>query len=1521
MFSKIHCARFRTAVLTTSIAGLLASGAGGASVVLRGNDPINTTSFNAAGTAPNGWDNDAAPSAENTYSTGAFQLRTPTGTGASTFQGASLSIDAGGSLLFKGSGVYGVNNLILNGGSIIQGDVGVAAPNNIGTLSGNITVVAPSSFDTTVNTNRVITINSAIHGPAGITILGTTGTVNFVNATNDFTGSLTLTGSSPLVVGALTNGGVAGAMGAASADASKLIFNGGRLRVNGGTASSTDRLFTLRTTGGTIDSANNAAAVSFTNTGAIVMEGTGARTLTFGGTGTAANTFAPLISDNGGPTSVTKIEAGNWELTAANTYTGATNINGGTLSFSNISNLGAGTALNLGGGNLRWVSGNVEDITLSRTVTLTAGTSGFNTNNQSFALTGIIGGAGGLAKLGGGTLTLSGVNTFAGGVTLNNSSGPLRITNSRAIGVGTKTITITGNVGGINVPSLVLAGESGPIVLPGSFSFTTSNDGLNTGGTPPALLNEIGDNVINGNFTLTSGGGGTRYRVDGGSLTLNGTITPISGQTRTAYFAGFNNGVANGALQNFSSTNVLSLVKDDSGTWVMNGANTYTGLTTVNGGTLIGNTASTGAGAVSVLSGANFGVRVSAPGQTFNTSDLTIGAGSSGLLFHLGPFGNPTAPVITTPSFNPGSGVTVSITGSNLSTGTAIPLIDYGTIGGDGFAALTPILPVRTVGTLVDNVADGRVDLLLTSFDYPRWTGATDGNWNTATQNWREVNSGNVTAYLEGVNGSDSVLFDDNATGTTNVNLTAALAPSNITVNNPTKDYTFAGSGKLSGITGLLKQGAGKLTIANTGGNDYAGTTTITAGTLQIGDGTTVGGGQFGVGPVVNDGVLVFNRPDDLQVSNIISGTGAVTKNGAGVVTLNSNNTYSGATTVSAGTLRLGSANALGATTVGTTVQSGATLDLNGVLVAAGETVTISGAGVGGNGAVINSSAGGQGFGLKNLVLAANASIGGSQRWDIRDVVGGLNAGGFALTKVGTNEIWLKDLGETQIGDLFLNGGLLGFEGNVSMGDPAKVITIGANGALGLFNNIAVNTRPIALQGGRIFAGAGAGNVLSGAVTISAPSTFEVATGATLSMSGLIGGTAGFTKIGPGILDLGGAGTNSVATDATVNGGTLRVSAENLFAPTASITINNGGTWTNTGNLLQTVTNFTVNTPTLQSINNLNLSGTLSILAGAHDINSGQSTTTNALNITGGANLRLGANNLDTFLTIGSGGLSLNDGTLQLGQLGGAVLAQVNLGGNVTSSGTSAILVPNALGSRAVDFLGANRTFNVTGGTLSVGASIQGGGLIKNGPGTLVLSGTSFYTEPTAINGGTLVVNGSISGSAVAVESGGTLGGDGSTGTVAVRGGGTLLSDSDLAPLNVGGLLFDPNSILAIEINGAASDAVTVGGQVTLAGTIGLSISILADAVDGLTYTLLNSTGGISGYNGGARFSYAGNILDEGERFTVTSGVFSQDFTISYAADSGNDVILAAVPEPGSAMLLVSSLALIGLRRSRRARR
>ena len=121
----------------------------------------------------------------------------------------------------------------------------------------------------------------------------------------------------------------------------------------------------------------------------------------------------------------------------------------------------------------------------------------------------------------------------------------------------------------------------------------------------------------------------------------------------------------------------------------------------------------------------------------------------------------------------------------------------------------------------------------------------------------------------------DAVVFDDSATGTTSVNLTAAFTPSSVLFNNDAQTYTLSGTGGISGSTGVVKQSPGRVIVANSG-NDYTGETNIQAGTWQIGDGTA---GSLGTGTTVTvgaAGALELQLPTAGVYATPTSGLGTV---------------------------------------------------------------------------------------------------------------------------------------------------------------------------------------------------------------------------------------------------------------------------------------------------------------------------------------------------------------------------------------------------------------------------------------------------------------------------------------------------------------------------------------------------------------------------------------------------------------------------------------------------------------------
>ncbi|TAL02033.1 MAG: hypothetical protein EPO07_07745, partial [Verrucomicrobia bacterium] len=161
-------------------------------------------------------------------------------------------------------------------------------------------------------------------------------------------------------------------------------------------------------------------------------------------------------------------------------------------------------------------------------------------------------------------------------------------------------------------------------------------------------------------------------------------------------------------------------------------------------------------------------------------------------------------------------------------------------------------------------------------------------------------------------------------------------------------DATFAGRiTDNTGVVTLTKLGAGTWTLAGT--NAYGGVTTITGGTLQIGDGGTTG--TLGTGNVTDNATLDFNRSDaiDDTLSGVISGTGTVIQDGDGRLTFTKSHTYSGPTLINSGTLALtGTGSFANSSTIN--IASGATLDVSGRT--GGSMTMASGKILNGNGAI-----------------------------------------------------------------------------------------------------------------------------------------------------------------------------------------------------------------------------------------------------------------------------------------------------------------------------------------------------------------------------------------------------------------------------------------------------------------------------------------------------------------------------------------------------------------------------------------
>lgn len=266
------------------------------------------------------------------------------------------------------------------------------------------------------------------------------------------------------------------------------------------------------------------------------------------------------------------------------------------------------------------------------------------------------------------------------------------------------------------------------------------------------------------------------------------------------------------------------------------------------------------------------------------------------------------------------------------------------------------------------------------------------------------------------------------------------------------------------------------------------------------------------------------------------------------------------------------------------------------------------------------------------------------------------------------------------------------------------------------------------------------------------------------------------------------------------------------------------------------------------------------------------------------------------------GSISMRNTGTQTIDLGAVQGSGGSINGNSNNAGTTTF----SIGAKGLSttFAGA-----INNGSLATAFTA----VTKVGAGSLTLAGTNNYTGATTVNAGTLLVTGSISGSTTTVN-GGTLGGTGTLGAVIVNNAGTFAPGPGIAAITTGNLTLNGTATLVMEVNFAApntftNDLATVGTlSLDLNNTTVLSLTNTGSNLTldfGSTITLIDYADG--GWNTGV---FAGRLT-----------VFGTEFRISYngADDATSAVVLVAVPEPGSAAILLAGLgSVVGLRRSRR---
>ncbi|MCX5674647.1 MAG: autotransporter-associated beta strand repeat-containing protein, partial [Planctomycetota bacterium] len=463
-----------------------------------------------------------------------------------------------------------------------------------------------SSLTATVAGAKTLTLQGSGDGEFAGAIVNGSGTTALTMAS---TGTWTLGGANTYTGATTVNSGVLNINGSLSGTV--VTWNGGTLNLNVDNALTGASALTLAIPTYTLSRPNNYSG-NTSLTGAANSEltitradaaGTGEFKLTNTGGGTIRN--LNLHIDGPGSNGLIAMTNSGIGGNTGVTYNVDVNNNGGgntgnTIQIGGAGLIGNGT-LNVTGDNgyalsilgLTDSAGSAGSITINPTTAkLTLGTFTSSSNNAKTLIlsgtrtdseiTGVISNGTGtvaVTKQGTGTWTLRGNNTFTGAVTI--TAGALTITNSGALGTGTKTVTMTAGTAG-NC-QLYLDGSGGDIDLAAGKSFSTSNSSTN--GT---IFNVAGNNTIRGNFTLTAGGGDTWLVSNAGTLTMTGTFTPNT-TARFLRLDGASNGTVSGIIQDGSTANIVGLRKLGAGTWTLSGANTYSATTTISAGALRAN--------------------------------------------------------------------------------------------------------------------------------------------------------------------------------------------------------------------------------------------------------------------------------------------------------------------------------------------------------------------------------------------------------------------------------------------------------------------------------------------------------------------------------------------------------------------------------------------------------------------------------------------------------------------------------------------------------------------------------------------------------------------------------------------------------------------------------------------------------------------------------------------------------------------------------------------------------------------